>query len=74
MNVTHTETIECRRLKRTCINMLSLQQSSHIMYFLDGCNSDGSTSNSSDWHLNLSVDELTDGISKACPCVYQQSD
>ena len=44
------------------------------MYFLDGCNSDGSTSNCSDWYLNLPVDELTDGISKACPCVYQQSD
>ena len=42
------------------------------MYFLDGCNSDGSTSNYSDRYLNLPVDELIDGISKACSCVYQQ--
>ena len=51
------------------INMLSLQES-QAMYFLDG------------WQyiklfwmkLNLPVDELTDAISKDCPCVYQQSD
>ena len=52
------------------INMLSLQES-QAMYFLDGCNSDDSTSNCSDWYLNLPVDELTDAISKGCPCVYQ---
>ena len=55
------------------INMLSLQDS-HAVYFLDSCNSDGSTSNCSDWYLNLPVDDLIDGISKACMCIYQQSD
>ena len=62
-----------QKVEEVCINMLSLQES-HVTYFLDGCNSDGSTSNCSDWYLNLPVDELTGGISKACPCVYQQSD
>ena len=60
-----------QKVEEACINMLSLQES-HVMYFLDGCNSDGSTSNYSDRYLNLPVDELIDGISKACPCVYQQ--
>ena len=57
--------------EETCINMLSLPES-HTMHFHVGCNSDDSTSNCSDWYLNLPVDELTDGISKACPCVYQK--
>ena len=57
-----------QKAERTCINMLLLQESL-VMYFLDGCNSD-----CSDWYLNLPVDELAESISKACPCVYKQSD